>query len=95
MKAIDLSRASPSLTDVLKLAGEENVLLRTAEGREFVLAEIDDFADEVARVRGNEALTQLLRERSQDRTTFTLSEARERLQGKTKSRKRGPNRGEH
>ena len=41
MKAIDLSTTSPTLREVLDLAGEDNVILRTSEGRQFVLAEIE------------------------------------------------------
>ncbi len=89
MKTIDLSRSSPTLTEVLQLAGEENVVLRTAEGREYVLAEIDDFADEIASVVQNEALMKLLTERSKETTTFTLREVREQLQGKKPRRKTG------
>ena len=48
MKAIDLSSAAPTLTEILELAGNENVIVRTPEGREFVVAEIDDFEKEVA-----------------------------------------------
>jgi hypothetical protein len=82
MKAIDVSRTSPILRKVLELAGEDNVLLRTSEGRQYVLAEIDDFAEEVARVRNNEAIMQLLGERSTEAKRFTLSQVREQLQGK-------------
>jgi hypothetical protein len=39
MKAIDLSSAAPTLTEVLELAENENVIVRTPEGREFVVAE--------------------------------------------------------
>jgi hypothetical protein len=85
MKAIDLSTASPSLTEVLKLAGEDNVILRTTEGRQYLLAEIDDFADEVAKVGQNENLMRLLDERSEETTQFSLKEVRERLQGKKRS----------
>ncbi len=80
MKAIDLSISSPSLTDLLKLASEENVILRTPEGREFVLAEVDDFAQEVALVRQNEALMRLLEERSRDSSRHSLDDVRKELQ---------------
>ncbi len=79
MKAIDLATAAPTLAEVLHLAGEENLILRTPEGREFVLAEIDDFAEEVALVRQNEALMQFLAERSKEPGKYTLSQVRERL----------------
>jgi hypothetical protein len=84
MKVIDLSTTSPTLPEVLELAGEDNVLLRTPEGRQYVLAEIDDFAEEVARVGQNGSLMQLLRERSKETSQFTLSQVREQLQGKKK-----------
>jgi hypothetical protein len=92
MKAIDLAITSATLTQVLELASEENVILRTPEGRQYVLAEIDDFAEEVAKVGQNEALTQLLRERSKETAHLTLRQARERLQGK--KRKSGKGKGQ-
>jgi hypothetical protein len=93
MKAIDLANSSPSLSEVLELAGEENIVLRTLEGRTFVLAEIDDFAEEVALTRQNEALMQLLDSRSKEETTFTLDQVRKQLKAdtgrKTHRKKRG------
>ncbi len=79
MKAIDLATAAPTLAEVLHFAGEENLILRTPEGREFVLAEIDDFAEEVALVRQNGALMQLLAERAREPGKYTLRQVRERL----------------
>src|SRR5262245_27348321 len=76
MKAIDLAAASPTLGEVLKLAGEENVILKTPEGREFVLAEIDDFAQEIALVRQNGELMQLLAERSKETSKLKLKHVR-------------------
>jgi hypothetical protein len=88
MKAIDLAAHAPTLADVLALAEEENVILRTCEGRQFVLAEIDDFADEVARVTQNKGLMQLLHERSAEKPRFTLAEARAELRGKKKPQRK-------
>jgi hypothetical protein len=82
MRPIDVSTTSPTLREVLELASEENVILRTPEGRQYVLAEIDDFAEEVAKVRSNKALMHLLDARSKETTGFTLSQVREQLQGK-------------
>jgi hypothetical protein len=79
MKAIDLSTAAPTLAEVLELAGQENLILKTPEGKEFVLAEIDDFAQEVALVRQNDALMQLLAERSKEPGKYTLGQVRARL----------------
>ena len=82
MKAIEISGASPTLTEVLDLASEDNVILRTPEGRKYLLAEIDDFADEVAKVVENPELMQLLNERGRENAHFSLSEVREQLKGK-------------
>jgi len=79
MRDIDLSTAAPTLAEVLELAGQEAVILRTREGKEFVLAEIDDFAEEVALVRQNDALMQFLAERSKEPGKYTLSQVRDRL----------------
>jgi hypothetical protein len=82
---IDLSTTSPTLTEVLELAGEGNVILRTPDGRQYLLAEVDDFADEVAKVGQNESLMQLLAERSREPGQIPLSHVREQLQGKKRS----------
>jgi hypothetical protein len=80
VKAIDLSTSSPTLSEVLELAGEGNVILRTAEGREFVVAEIDDFEEEIAAQMRNPELVRLLEERSKEPAKYTLDEVRARLQ---------------
>ncbi len=81
MTTIDLSTNAPSLGEILELAGKENVVLRTAEGREFVLAEIDDFDREIQLTRQNTELMALLAERSSETPRKTLAEVRKRLSG--------------
>lgn len=88
MTKINLAKASPTLPQVLQLAGEEDVILETLEGRQFVLAEIDDFADEIAAVVKNKALMKLLAERSKERKGIPLSDVRARLNGKKKPRRK-------
>jgi hypothetical protein len=91
MKAIDITTSSPTLTEVLRLASEDNVILKTAEGRQYVLAEIDDFAEEINAVRRNKAIMQMLKERSQEPATLTLRQVREQLQGKKRKQPKGQN----
>ncbi len=79
MKTIHLSRENPALLDVLALADKDNIILRTQEGREFVLAEVNDFSREVELVRQHQELMAFLRQRSRETKTYTLKEARERL----------------
>jgi hypothetical protein len=87
MKTIDLALATPTLAQLLDYAGEDNVILQTTEGRRFVLIEIDDFAEEVAKVRANKKLMQLLDERSKEETGISLAAAREQLKIKPKRSK--------
>jgi hypothetical protein len=64
MKTIDVGAGMPSVEELLNLADAENVILRTRDGREFVLAELDDFDREIALTRQNDELMRLLQERS-------------------------------
>ena len=63
----------------LNLAAEENVVLTTTDGRQFVVAEIDDFEAEVCLVRENRELMEFLRQRSAPGKTYTLDEVRKEL----------------
>ncbi len=79
MKVVDLEKNSPTIKQLISLARKQNVLLRTAEGQEFVLAEIDDFAQEVASVRRNKDLMRLLARRSKEKETLSLEEVKQKL----------------
>lgn len=79
MKTVDLSRLRGGLSEVLNLAAEENVVLTTTDGRQFVVAEIDDFEAEVRLVRENRELMEFLRQRSAPGKTYTLDEVRKEL----------------
>ncbi|MBO1351834.1 MAG: hypothetical protein EBE86_032715 [Hormoscilla sp. GUM202] len=61
------------------LAGEDTIILKTPEGREFVLAEVDDFAREVELVAQNEELMQFLEQRSKEAKRYTFSQVRAQL----------------
>ncbi|NER39504.1 MAG: hypothetical protein F6J93_37135 [Oscillatoria sp. SIO1A7] len=78
MKTINLSATVPSLAEILDLAGEDAIILRTPEGREFVIAEVD-FAEEVAMAAQNQELMQFLEERSQETKKYSLDQIREQL----------------
>jgi hypothetical protein len=80
MQTIDLSDGRVELEDLLRLASENSLILRTVDGDEFVLAKIDDLAKEIEWVGGQEELTAFLEERSQSERTFTIDEARKMLE---------------
>jgi hypothetical protein len=79
MKTLELSKVQGGLDEVLNLAAEENVVLTTSDGRQFVVAEIDDFEAEVRLVRENRELMEFLRQRSAPGKTYTLDEVRKEL----------------
>lgn len=79
MRTIDVPKRSQALNDVLRQARLENLILRTADGAEFVLAEIDDFDREIAVTRKNKALMRFLDARARDSKRVTVDQVRRRL----------------
>lgn len=79
MNTIDLSTGFPSLGELLELASNQNIILRTPDGRDFVLAEVDDFDRELELVRQNRELLRFLEDRSQTGRAYTLDEIRQQL----------------
>ncbi len=85
MKTIELTDSSTSVEELFQLADQQNVLVRTPDGKVFVIAEVgegaafDDFAQEVAATRQNRELMELLAERSRDTRRVSSDEARKRF----------------
>jgi hypothetical protein len=79
MKIIDLAAQPLALNEVLDVAAEDNLVLRAADGREFVVAEVDDFDREFALVRQNAELMALLAARSGAERTMPQEEVKRSL----------------
>jgi hypothetical protein len=86
MKIIHLTAAPPRTEDFLQLAEGDSLIVRTPNGKAFLVAEMDrgdeaadDFAQEVALTRGIKALRELLAERSREPGRYTLEQVREKL----------------
>jgi hypothetical protein len=79
MKTVTISSRSRSIRELLVQASKDNLILRAPDGREFVLAEIDDFDREIELTRQNKALMKLLASRSKPKKRISLAEARARL----------------
>ena len=75
MKTITISRRARSVHTLLKRARRENVILRSPEGEEFILAEIDDFNREIELTRQNRALMRFLEARARHTETVSFEEA--------------------
>jgi hypothetical protein len=85
MNTIDLAVESRSVEEILQLAEQGPLVVRTAQGKAFAIAEVaqgeedDDFAHEVALTRQNKALRALLSERSKEPGKYTIDQVREKL----------------
>lgn len=79
MKAIDVPKSAAALNRLLRQARQENLILRSADGEEFVVAEINDFDREIELTRENKALMKFLDSRARQRKRIQLSEVKRRL----------------
>ncbi len=79
MKTIAISRRAKTVNALLKRARRENVILRSPDGNEFILAEIEDFNREIELTRQNKALMKFLEARARQAETISLEEAKTRL----------------
>ncbi len=79
MKTIEVEHVAITLPELLRLASEDNVVLRAADGKEFIVAEMDDFSREVALVREQPELMEFLQQPSRSSQRLSLSEVRAKL----------------
>jgi len=80
MKTIEAATVS-TLSELLDLAEDETVLVTTPDGREFIVAEIDDFDEEIEALSRNPEFLALLEERSKEKARggYSLAEVKKRL----------------
>jgi hypothetical protein len=74
MKTVDLTKEKLDLEAVIKIASREPILLVTPDGKEFCIAEADDFEREVEALRGSLAFQRFLDERSASTRRIPLEE---------------------
>jgi hypothetical protein len=58
---------------------DDELLVRTADGSEFLLTAVDEFNEEIARTRQNAKLMALLDERAKQSKTVPLDEVKRQL----------------
>ena len=80
MKKIELSKSSMTLAELIALAKNDNLLIKSA-GKEFVFALIDDFDAEVESLRKSKKFLAFLDKRSKEPATISLKDARKALLG--------------
>ena len=79
MKTIRVSQKSRTINALLRQARRQNVIIRSPEGQEFILAEIDDFNREVELTKQNREFMKLLDARGRQTKTVSLKEAKRLL----------------
>ena len=79
MKTVTVSKRSKGINALLKQARRQNLILRSPEGHEFILAELDDFDREIELTRQNKQLREMLARRAKQTKTVSLQEAKAQL----------------
>jgi hypothetical protein len=79
VRTITISKNAAEISALLEQAREEDLIVKLADGTEFVISAIDDFDIEVARTRQNEKLMTLLDERAAQTRTIPIDEVKRRL----------------
>lgn len=79
MKIIQLEERQLTIDELIKLARNETVVLRQADGAMFAIASVDDFEVEVEILKNNAEFMAFLKELSQEEATISLQSLREEL----------------
>jgi len=79
MKTVDIPTQAKTVTSLLKKARKGGLILRSPNGQEFILAEIDDFNREIELTRHNKALMKFLDARGKHTKTLKACEVKKQL----------------
>ena len=78
MKTIDLGKGRHTLSEVLRLAKTEAVLLHSPSGEDFLVEQADDFDREAAALGASEKFSSFLEARSKETGDVPLREVRKK-----------------
>jgi len=79
MKTVHISTKAKTINSLLKKAQKGALILRSPNGQEFILAEVDDFDREIELTRQNKALMRFLDTRGKRTETIKASEMKKHL----------------
>lgn len=79
MRTVEVNKRSKSVSQLLVRAQQENLILRSSTGREFILAEITTFDREIQLQRQNPQLMAFLDRRGKHPATKSSTQIRRRL----------------
>jgi len=79
MKTINIPRTARGINALLQEARRMNLIVRSPDGHEFILAEVEDFDREIELARENKDLMAFLEKRARQTRTVPLKEVRKQL----------------
>ncbi len=79
MKTITIPPQATDVNALLEQARDEDILLRAADGREFMVSAVDEFDHEIARTRRNAKLMAVLEQRAKQAQVVPLDEVKGQL----------------
>jgi hypothetical protein len=79
MKTFDLAQATGEMAQLIDAARRDDLIVRLADGSEFLVVAIDEFDRELARTRNNPRLIALLEARAAQTSTVPLDQVKQQL----------------
>jgi hypothetical protein len=79
MKTITVTPEKRELNEILDQARDEDLMLETADGTQFIVSAVEDFDLEIIRTRQNKELMSFLEERARQPATIPLEEIEREL----------------
>jgi len=79
MKRVSIPPQASEINAFLEEARDGDMLVRIADGTEFMVTAIDEFDEEVGRTRRNAKLMALLDERAKQEQTIPLADVKQQL----------------
>ncbi len=79
MKTIRIPPQATDINALLEQARLEDLVVRTADGTEFMVTVVDELEEEIARTRRNTKLMAMLDERAIQTQTVSLEEVKQQL----------------
>ena len=79
MKRVNIPPQASEINAFLEQARDGDMLVRIADGTEFMVTAIDEFDEEVCRTRQNATLMALLDERAKQEQTLSLSDVKQQI----------------
>jgi len=79
MRTIMLPEDPAEIRSVFEQAIDEDVIIKLADGRQFILSAIDDFDIEIAQTRRNQKLMNFLEQRARQTQTVPLDQVKRQL----------------